>query len=183
LHPPFAGLDVFGGLLAPASQQLRQHQHPAADPVGQRQPGQPGGERDRHQQQRQQEHVAAQCAEAPLQRISHQPPQHTAAASRHSPVASVTDTSSSASRNMWPPSAPTPRSSELPPGRPSTPPPPAGSPGTAPMRRYSSPVAATRKPTMPTRRSAGPKSTRPPPAGSLPNSAIQATAPSTSGSR
>ena len=39
------------------------------------------------------------------------------------------------------------------------------------------------KPTMPTRRSAGPRSGSPSPSRSMPNSAIQATMPSTSGSR
>jgi hypothetical protein len=104
-------------------------------------------------------------------------------ASQDSPVASVTDTSSRASRNRLPPSAPKPASSELPTNRPRMPPPPADRSTTLGMRSASRPVAETRKPTMPTRRRAGPRSASPSPSLSMPNNAIQATPASISGSR
>lgn len=101
--------------------------------------------------------------------------------SHDSPVASVIEASSSTTTNRLAPSAPKPAPSELPTSLPRMP--PALATSLWNRRRCRKPVDAIRNPTMPTRRSAGPRSASAWPSFSMPNSAIHATAPSTTGSR
>ncbi|MCW0460576.1 hypothetical protein NB717_001644 [Xanthomonas sacchari] len=67
-----AGLLPFVGLLGAAPGQRRQGHHRLADALHHREPGQPGGQGHRHQQQYQHEQVGAERAEAGAQRIADQ---------------------------------------------------------------------------------------------------------------
>ncbi len=110
-------------------------------------------------------------------------PMRSITASHDNPVASVTEIRNRLSRNRLAPRPPNMVCSELPTNRPSTPPLPAQRSLDPTTRSFSNPQLETRKPTIPTNRSAGPRSTWPSPSVSIPNSAIHATAPSTKGSR
>ena len=110
-------------------------------------------------------------------------PMRSITANHDRPVASVTEVRNSTSRNRLPPSPPNSFSSDLPTSVPRMPPAPAEKCSAGTPRRCSRPVAEIRKPTMPIRRSAGPRSASPSPSVSMPNSAIQATAPRINGSR
>lgn len=104
-------------------------------------------------------------------------------ANHDTPVAKVKEISNKAARNRLPPTGPKPEYNERPTNWPRMPPLPAEKFSATPKRRCASPVDETRNPTMPTRRSAGPRSASPSPSVSMPNKAIQAIAPSMSGSR
>jgi hypothetical protein len=79
-----ARLLPLGRLLAAAAERLAQQrtqcERPLADLVHHRQPRQPGGERHRDQQQREQEQVAADRTEAAVERLAHQLAEDAAAA-------------------------------------------------------------------------------------------------------